>query len=503
MRESERLEVACDFDGAARAALEERDLRRALRLACIAHSEGLIREAEDALVDQSSDEELVVAAEDLSDRGFHAAAGRLFESAKRYEKAGAAYAAGGEVIAAAHSYEKAGQPAVGARTLENALRDHAKPDGLRLELARLLSRHGRIEPAIRVLQSMTRTAPERRLGLPLLARSLKALGLAEAAREVDLEMESLAISPDAVIEVSMDAAESKGTVLFGRYETVREIAKTLHARVIEAVDRISGARVAVKLLVSGVSGAGRDAFVRFEREARALTKLTHPAVVPIVGYHPDGPGMVLEWMPGGSLADLLKREVIAPARAAEIVVAMFTALGEAHRIGILHRDVKPANVLFDGIGSPRLADFGAAHLADLSATATAAAIGTISYMSPEQRLGRPATVQSDVYAVGVLLYEMITGELPSHEEGRPLLPLSDFHPDLTDKHDAIGRAMVEQDPSRRPADSFEARKLIESIPWSKRSNAQLLQVCERDRRDHPKRRVNVSDQRVRVGMDAT
>src|SRR6202040_1575115 len=89
--------------------------------------------------------------------------------------------------------------------------------------------------------------------------------------------------------------------------------------------------------------------------------------------------------------------------------AVLSALGEAHRLGVLHRDVKPANVLFDDAGVARLGDFGVAHLGDLSTTATAGVIGTLAYMSPEQREGRPATAESDVYAVGAILFEMLAG----------------------------------------------------------------------------------------------
>ncbi len=114
---------------------------------------------------------------------------------------------------------------------------------------------------------------------------------------------------------------------------------------------------------------------------------------------------------------------MAPARAVEIVCALLAALGEAHRLGILHRDVKPSNVLFDEVGAARLSDFGAAHLGDLSSTATAGAIGTFAYMSPEQRLGRPASIASDLYGVGVLLAELLTGVAPPGPvEGSPRPP---------------------------------------------------------------------------------
>src|SRR6185436_12174263 len=198
-------------------------------------------------------------------------------------------------------------------------------------------------------------------------------------------------------------------------ESRRDVATTQHARVIEAFDRINGDLVAVKLLAGIHEGTGRDALLRFEREARALAQLRHPNVVPLRAYHPEGPAIVLAWMSGGSLADRIQEAALAfaPARAIEIACAVLSALGEAHRLGILHRDVKPSNVLFDDVGATRLSDFGAAHLGDLSSTATAGAIGTFAYMSPEQRLGRPASLTSDLYSAGVLLAELLTGEAPS------------------------------------------------------------------------------------------
>src|SRR5262245_17842889 len=138
-------------------------------------------------------------------------------------------------------------------------------------------------------------------------------------------------------------------------------------------------------------------------------------------------------MRGGSLADRIQEGTVAfaPARAVEIACAVLGALGEAHRVGILHRDVKPSNVLFDDIGATRLGDFGAAHLGDLSSTATAGAIGTFAYMSPEQRLGRPATIASDLYAVGAILYELLTGAAANPPVAGQLDPLpSTCHPDL-------------------------------------------------------------------------
>jgi serine/threonine-protein kinase len=192
-------------------------------------------------------------------------------------------------------------------------------------------------------------------------------------------------------------------------------------------------------------------------------------MVSLVAYLPEGPAMVLEWMSGGSLADLLKAGPFAPARAAEITASVLGALGEAHRLGILHRDVKPSNVLFDEVGSPRLSDFGAAHFGDLSTTVTAGAIGTFAYMSPEQRLGRAASVASDVYAAGALLYEMLTGEAAEPQKGGFLERApSAYHEDLDMRHDDVVAQLLREAPAERPEDAFAARKLVEGLTWSAR-----------------------------------
>lgn len=469
---AQALEEACDFRGAARAALREGDPKNAVRLAALGDDRGTLTEAIDELCETATHDDLVNAAEDLFARSFSLPAAELFEAARLFERAGEAFSLGGDAEKSALAFERANKPALGALALEKAIRTDPSNEQARLSLARLLARHGRAEASVKIIQAMRLGTKERRLALPLLARSLRALSLAEAALEIEHEMEELGIPVGDAIGTDSAAAgdEAKGVVLFGRYELVREVARTPNARVVEAADRISGNHVAVKmLLASAAAGAGRDAFLRFEREARALSQLKHPSVVPLLGYFDEGPAMVLEWMSGGSLADLLKRETLAPARAAEVATSVLGALGEAHRLGILHRDVKPANVLFDAIGAPRLSDFGAAHLGDLSATATAAAIGTLVYMSPEQRVGRPATVASDLYAVGAILYEMITGEIATPLTGAfgDRAP-SDYHVDLDERHDAIVALLLAEEPTKRPHDAFETRKLIEGIKWSQR-----------------------------------
>ena len=477
-RLSRDLEEACDFAGAARHALAADEPRRAAHLAALAGDDALSQRALDHLADHGPREQALAAAVDLAARGFHRHAAALYDRVGAHLDAAAAFSAGGDAVRAAASYERAGRPADGARALEAALRRHPERDDHRVALGRLLARHGKLEGAVRALQQIDPRSPERAAALPDLFRCLESLNLHEAAREVRDEMRALGVDEAAAASSSaprsIPPAPNAAPVLFGRYEVVREVAATPHARLVEAVDRLTGERVAVKVFATSAAGAGRDAWIRFEREARSLMLLRHPNVVPLRAYHPESGAMVLTWMAGGSLADKLAAEPIAPARAAQIAAAVLGALGEAHRLGILHRDVKPSNILFDEAGSPHLSDFGAAHLGDLSSTATAGAIGTFAYMSPEQRLGRPATLASDLYGAGAVLAEMLTGEPPlgvtwgDRNEDTDATSLQDHHPELGPAHEALLRRLTAADPSKRPADAFEAGRELSALPWPAR-----------------------------------
>lgn len=479
--EASRLfEEACEFQAAASEALRAGDAKRAIKLGALAGDEALCGRAVEALAASADREGARRAAEDLSARGLHAPAGAVFEALGEHESAAHAFSAAGDARRSAVGFERAGRPADGARALEAALRRDADDHEARVLLGRLLARHGRTEAAVRTLQKLPASSPERASALPLLARCFTELGLEDAAKSARDEMMSLGIQEDAPSSSGAAAASSSrpgggggakgaGALLYGRYEVIREVASTPHARVIEARDRITAGRVAVKIFAAAPLDAGRDALLRFEREARALAELRHPNVVPLLAYLPEGPAMVLAWMAGGSLLDRTRAEGVAPRRAAEIAGLLLSALGEAHRMGILHRDVKPTNVLFDEVGTTYLSDFGAAHLGDLSSTATAGAIGTFAYMSPEQRIGRPATLASDLYGVGAVLFELLTGRAPEPAQGGLLREApSSLNADLTAAHDAVVARLLEEDPKLRPADAFEARRALQSLAWPER-----------------------------------
>jgi serine/threonine-protein kinase len=188
--------------------------------------------------------------------------------------------------------------------------------------------------------------------------------------------------------------------------------------------------------------------------------MAHSNIVGVRDFIPDAPAIVYAWMDGGTLDGALSNGPVAPSRAAEIACAVLSALGDAHRIGIIHRAVKPSNVLFDSAGAPRLSDFGAAHWSDATATATAGLFDALAYVSPEQREGRSTTPATDVFAVGALLHHMLTGRRPDGT-ARP----SDTRPSLDTRHDAVLARLMSSDLAVRPGSAFEARSLILGLPW--------------------------------------
>jgi serine/threonine-protein kinase len=159
-----------------------------------------------------------------------------------------------------------------------------------------------------------------------------------------------------------------------------------------------------------------DILERFVREGQALRQLNHPNIVGMVAaVEEEGRHyLVMEYVEGGSLQDLLAAQGPLPStRAVEIALDLADALTRAHRLGIIHRDLKPANVLLAEDGTPRLTDFGIAHVADSPRlTETGILVGTVDYLSPEACNGEPLDERTDIWAFGVLLYEMLTGERP-------------------------------------------------------------------------------------------
>lgn len=459
-RAAQLYEQACEFSQASDQAALAGDSRKALVLAALSGCPQRIARTMDVIVEQPN--RARATAEELRARGHAHVAARLLERVGDKEEAALAYADAGLAVQAATIFEDLGQTREAARVLESALRASPQDYAAALKLASLLTTHRRFDAAVRWLQTIPDSSPLHREALPWLATCFEALGLEEPAAQARQQLQASEIA-----NVSSQPKETGNLqhVVYGRYEIVESVASTPYAQVFRALDRMTLQPVAVKQLRSeSVQGAGRDAFERFLREARALSMLRHANVVPLVELVERAGAIITPWMEGGSLADLMNRERITPKRAVEISCAILTALAEGHRLGILHRDIKPSNILFDQAGVPRLADFGAAHLSDASHTATAGVIGTFAYMSPEQRLGMPATPASDVFGVGASLLEMLTGRPPA-QPGSALTTPSSCHPDLGPNHDAVVFALVADDPAHRIGHALDARTKLQALSW--------------------------------------
>jgi len=204
---------------------------------------------------------------------------------------------------------------------------------------------------------------------------------------------------------------------FGDYEILREVGRGGMGVVYQARQFGTQRMVALKLLSAGAF-ASADAVHRFHTEAQAAARLEHPHIVPVyeAGMHDGQHFLAMRFMPGGTLAQRAQAHPADPCRAAEIILSLARAIAYAHQHGVLHRDLKPGNVLLDDHGEPHLADFGLARLAELEGgtTLTSAILGTAPYMPPEQAAGGvgAATTAGDIYGLGAVLYELLTGQAP-------------------------------------------------------------------------------------------
>ncbi|HEU4675423.1 MAG TPA: Stk1 family PASTA domain-containing Ser/Thr kinase [Motilibacteraceae bacterium] len=259
-----------------------------------------------------------------------------------------------------------------------------------------------------------------------------------------------------------------GRLLDGRYRVQSRIAKGGMASVYLAVDTRLDRTVAVKAMHAGLA-ADESFRSRFIREAKSAARLSHPNVVAVYDQGTDGDTVFLamEHVEGRTLRDLLRqRRRLTPRQAIDVLEPVLAALGAAHRAGLVHRDVKPENVLLADDGRIKVADFGLARAVTASSSATATQgmlIGTVAYLSPEQVERGVADARSDVYAAGVLLFEMLTGSQPFDGESPIQVAYQHVHSDVpapssrvpglpTELDDLVRRA-TSRDPDQRPADA--------------------------------------------------
>jgi eukaryotic-like serine/threonine-protein kinase len=205
----------------------------------------------------------------------------------------------------------------------------------------------------------------------------------------------------------------------GKYDIVKLLGKGAMGQVYLAKDTMLDREVALKVMVASIAD-DPELKARFEREAKAVAKMSHPNVVNVfdLGYHSDGsPYMAMELLRGTDLQKAVRQTPpLSLERKVNILIQVLAGLAHAHQAGIIHRDIKPANVFLNQDGSVKIMDFGVARLTTASMTGTGAIVGTADYMSPEQVRGAKVDGRSDLFSVGCMFFELVTGRRPFRAE---------------------------------------------------------------------------------------
>ncbi|HEY3727851.1 MAG TPA: Stk1 family PASTA domain-containing Ser/Thr kinase [Solirubrobacteraceae bacterium] len=261
------------------------------------------------------------------------------------------------------------------------------------------------------------------------------------------------------------AEPTPNTLIDDRYKVMSRLGSGGMADVFLVEDQQLGRKVALKLL-HGRFAADPDFVERFRREAQAAAGLQHPNVVGIYdrGRYDDTYYIAMEYLPGRSLKQLIRQEApLDPVRAIEITIQILKAARFAHRRGVIHRDLKPHNVIIDDADQAKVTDFGIARAGASDMTETGSIMGTAQYLSPEQAQGHSVNATSDLYSIGVVLYEMLTGRVPfdgespvtialKHVSEAPVPP-SELNPNVPPELEQVVLWSLNKNPADRPADA--------------------------------------------------
>ncbi|WP_448809815.1 Stk1 family PASTA domain-containing Ser/Thr kinase [Agromyces bauzanensis] len=281
-----------------------------------------------------------------------------------------------------------------------------------------------------------------------------------------------------------------GRLVDGRYQVRSRIARGGMATVYLATDLRLERRVAIKIMHGHL--ADDNTFkTRFVQEARSAARLAHPNVVNVFdqGQDSDMAYLVMEYLPGITLRDLLKDyKKLTPEQTVDIMDAVLAGLAAAHQAGIVHRDLKPENVLLADDGRIKLGDFGLARAASANTATGQALLGTIAYLSPELVTRGVADARSDIYAVGIMMYEMLTGEQPyvgeapmqiAYQHANDTVPTpSAKNPGVPAELDELVLWATARDPEERPRDAREMLERLREVEPSIRSPRQVARPAQ-------------------------
>lgn len=280
------------------------------------------------------------------------------------------------------------------------------------------------------------------------------------------------------------AGQPASQLLDGRYRVTSSIAHGGMATVYLGVDTRLDRTVAIKIMHAELA-ADEEFVARFVREARSVAQLSHPNVVAVYDQGSDGGHLYLamEYVPGRTLRQLLnERGKLTPGESLDIIESVLAGLAAAHRAGIVHRDVKPENVLLAEDGRVKVADFGLARsMSGTNHTKTGVLMGTVAYLAPEQVTGNASDARCDVYAAGVMLFELLAGQQPhtgesalavAYKHVNETVPApSSVQPGLPHALDALVALATSRDPGLRPADAGQFLDAVRGvrrgppIPW--------------------------------------
>jgi eukaryotic-like serine/threonine-protein kinase len=266
-----------------------------------------------------------------------------------------------------------------------------------------------------------------------------------------------------------DVVTRSGLILDDRYRLDQRIAAGGVGQVWQATDLLLERPVAVKVLRPEYADHP-ETLERFRKEARNAGALSNSHVAQVYDYGPSGPNgspyLVMEFVDGPSLADLLAVDPIEPARALDVIAQAADGLAAAHKAGVIHRDIKPGNILISSEGQVKVTDFGIAHAAGQApVTSPGLVMGTTQYMAPERIAGNPGTAASDLYALGIVLHECLTG-VPPHDgtaadvmAAHLYLPLPPLPADVPAELDVLVDRLTTKNPTRRISDARELADL--------------------------------------------
>ncbi len=478
-RAADLFEKVWDFRGALKAARAAGDLPRALRYALEVHDDAAADELRIEL--GATPEGSRAALEMLIRMRRHGDAAPIAERIGETAKAIDLYTRARNDLDAARLLEGLGRDRDAGKLLEKALELAAAHERapLQLALGRILARRGAYPEATRLLQDARRLPELRDEAQKHLVATLAAMGLRDGARDALLELRA----HDPTISADLDTylrgwrdqtAERKTSrdreVIAGRYRLEKLLGAGASGRVFLAIDEVAGRSVAVKMFFAS-SARGGAAYERFVREARLASTLRHPSLVEVYDVSVERGFLVMEYLPGGSLAQrLASGEKLAAPQVRRMALDIIGGLEAAHHRGVVHRDVKPANVFFDARGTAKLGDFGVAHLVDLGQTQTGGLIGTLAYMSPEQITGAPISISADLYALGITLYEALANRLPfvgpdfvAQHLGEPAAAVSSVGENLDPGWDPILEQLLVKNPRDRMQTLADLRRSLEAL----------------------------------------